>query len=138
MKRGIVCVVITTAVLVADRPVIAHHSFAAQYDRNKPVTLTGPVTKLEWMNPHIYFYMDVKEPDGRSATGRSKGGRRTRCIAPDGVRTRSRLARSSRCTVSRTGRHQTGQHWRRRSSPTAAISSTAAGRTTTGTLDQGV
>jgi hypothetical protein len=39
----------------------AHHSFAAQYDRQRPVTLTGTVTKVEWMNPHVYFFMDVSE-----------------------------------------------------------------------------
>jgi hypothetical protein len=39
---------------------MAHHSFAAQYDREKPITLTGTVTKVEWMNPHVYFYIDVK------------------------------------------------------------------------------
>ena len=44
----------------------AHHSFAAEYDRSKPVTLTGTVTKVEWMNPHVYFYMDVKDDkDGK-------------------------------------------------------------------------
>jgi len=42
---------------------VAHHSFAAQYDRSKPITLKGAVTKLEWMNPHIYFFIDVKEGD---------------------------------------------------------------------------
>ena len=47
-----------------DRPVAAHHSFAAQYDRDKPVTLTGKVTRVEWMNPHVYFYMDVTEAAG--------------------------------------------------------------------------
>lgn len=41
----------------------AHHSFAAQYDRSKAITLTGTVTKVEWMNPHIYFYIDVKDAD---------------------------------------------------------------------------
>jgi hypothetical protein len=43
--------------------VLLHHSFAAQYDRSKPITLKGTVTKLEWMNPHIYFHMEVKEGD---------------------------------------------------------------------------
>lgn len=40
-------------------PLDAHHSFAAQYDRDQPVTLTGAVTKIEWSNPHVYFYIDV-------------------------------------------------------------------------------
>lgn len=41
----------------------AHHSFAAQYDSTKPVTLQGYVTKVEWFNPHVYFYIDVDNPD---------------------------------------------------------------------------
>ena len=47
-------------------PVLAHHSFAAEYDREKPIKLTGAVTRVEWQNPHAYFYLDVKDP----ATGR--------------------------------------------------------------------
>ena len=43
----------------------AHHSFAAQYDRNKPATLTGPVTKLDWINPHARFFLDVKDASGK-------------------------------------------------------------------------
>jgi len=42
----------------------AHHSFAAQYDANKPLTLKGVVTKMEWMNPHSRFYVDVKDDAG--------------------------------------------------------------------------
>jgi hypothetical protein len=48
--------------------VSAHHSFAAEYDSDKPFKLTGAVTKIEWTNPHVYFYIDVKDEDtGRIA-----------------------------------------------------------------------
>jgi hypothetical protein len=50
--------------MVASAPVIAHHSFAAEYDASKPITLKGAVTKVEWTNPHARFYMDVKDDKG--------------------------------------------------------------------------
>ena len=52
----------------------AHHSFAAEYDAKKPVTLTGTVTKVEWMNPHIFVYVDVKDAEGKVTNWRGEGG----------------------------------------------------------------
>ena len=49
--------------LVTAVPVVAHHSFAAEYDASKPIKLTGAVTKIEWTNPHCYFYIDVKNEE---------------------------------------------------------------------------
>jgi hypothetical protein len=52
-------------VIVSTGSVIAHHSFAAEFDANKALTLKGTVTKIEWQNPHTYFYMDVSSTDGK-------------------------------------------------------------------------
>ena len=60
-------------------PVIAHHSFDAQYDRNLPATVTGTVTRIEWMNPHIYFFVDVEDENGTATNWAVEGA------APNGL-----------------------------------------------------
>jgi hypothetical protein len=64
MRTGTVacCAAILTLSLAAT-PVFAHHSFAAEYDSTKVVKLTGNVTRMDWQNPHVYFYIDVKNPE---------------------------------------------------------------------------
>jgi len=56
-----------TGVLLAAAPLLAHHSFAAEYDAKKPIELKGTITKVDWMNPHVYFYIDVKDDSGKIA-----------------------------------------------------------------------
>jgi|SRR5215510_9875635 Family of unknown function (DUF6152) len=65
MKSRMLAVVAGLVVLASAMPVLAHHSFAAEFDATKPVNLTGVVTKVEWMNPHTYFYIDVKDESGK-------------------------------------------------------------------------
>ena len=64
MKRGIAALFTAVALLASGHSLAAHHSFAAQYDSNKPVTLKGGITRIEWANPHIYFYIDVADSSG--------------------------------------------------------------------------
>jgi hypothetical protein len=74
MKRCVACLLTALALTAASRLVLAHHSFAAEYDSSKPITLTGKVTKLEWTNPHVYFYIDVADPTGKPTNWAIEGG----------------------------------------------------------------
>ena len=64
MTRRLGILATGVAVLLSAAPLLAHHSFAAEYDASKPVTLKGAVTKIEWTNPHARFYVDVKDDKG--------------------------------------------------------------------------
>ena len=72
----------------AAMPVLAHHSFAAEFDDKQPVTLKGAVANVEWLNPHVWLYVDVKDESGATAHWQCEGG------APNGL-TRQGWSKSS-------------------------------------------
>jgi len=63
-KRAVVIAVVGVFVAGAAVSLRAHHAFAAEFDSNKPVKFEGTVTKMQWLNPHVWLHMDVKTPDG--------------------------------------------------------------------------
>jgi hypothetical protein len=67
MMKSISVLALLAGILSATVSAYAHHSFAAEFDANKPVNLTGTVTKVEWQNPHVWFYVDVKDASGKVA-----------------------------------------------------------------------
>jgi hypothetical protein len=69
MKSRLGLLVGIAALIVLSRhPVSAHHSFAAEFDINKPVTLKGTITKVEWINPHVYLYVETKDAAGKATS----------------------------------------------------------------------
>jgi uncharacterized protein DUF6152 len=63
-QRVVAFMALAVCVILSAAPAIAHHSFAAEFDATKQVTMKGFVTKVEWTNPHVWFYINVKQPDG--------------------------------------------------------------------------
>ena len=66
MKRAYILTIAAAGVWLSTGPASAHHSFAAEFDRDMPITVTGTVTKVEWMNPHARFYIDSKDDAGKT------------------------------------------------------------------------
>ena len=75
MARNLVALFILALFVVAlEAPVLAHHAVAAEFDRNKPVSFTGTVKKVEWMNPHIYTHIEAKDASGKTVVYEVEGG----------------------------------------------------------------
>ena len=74
MKIKLALTIAAASLLLAAVPVWAHHAFAAEFDGTKPLKLTGTVTKMEWINPHSWIHLDVKNPDGTTTSWMVEGG----------------------------------------------------------------
>ena len=73
MKFKLLLALVAGACVAGTMPVWAHHSFAAEYDSNQLITLKGTISKVEWTNPHIYVYLDVKDAGGKVTTWSLEG-----------------------------------------------------------------
>jgi hypothetical protein len=74
MKKNILTIMgLAFALWCSESRLAAHHSFGAEFDASKPITLTGTVTKIEWSNPHCYIYVDVKDSAGKVANWKLEG-----------------------------------------------------------------
>ena len=69
-----IALLVAGGLLLASMTIVAHHSISAEFDTNKRVTFTGTVKKVDWMNPHIYTHVEVKETDGKITVYKVEGG----------------------------------------------------------------
>ena len=74
MRAKVSSLVASVALLLAASPAMAHHAFAAEFDTDQPVTVRGVITRVDWVNPHSWIYVDVKEADGKVVTWRFEMG----------------------------------------------------------------
>ena len=74
MRTTFLIVMIVIGVVLATSATVAHHAFSAEFDANKPVNLTGTVTRMDWINPHAWIYMTVTKPDGTEEEWMVEGG----------------------------------------------------------------
>ena len=74
MRTNLVILLVGLGIAIAAVPVSGHHAFAAEFDANNPIKMSGTVTKMEWINPHTWIHIDVKQPDGSVEPWMIEGG----------------------------------------------------------------
>ena len=74
MKRKLMAGILSFGLVSAAVPALAHHAVSAEFDRNKPITFTGIVKKVDWMNPHIYTHIEAKDASGKTVVYQVEGG----------------------------------------------------------------